>query len=121
MSSGMIAFALLALFAPITMIIAGLLRAQRQDNKDILTHGLPATGTVVGIRNQATRGGQVWTITVEFSVPDHPEPVRFETQIAQSLWFRKPRDIRDLAEGQTVAIHYREKWPSLAVVDQFVS
>jgi hypothetical protein len=117
----MIGFALLAFIAPSAMIFAGLWRSQRQDNTDILKNGIPVTGTVVRIRSHTTRGGQVWTITVEFSVPDHPEPVRFDTQIAQSLWFRKPRQMKDLAEGQTVAVHYREKWPSLAVVDQFVS
>src|SRR5579864_6126345 len=98
----MIGLALLAFIAPGAMIFAGLWRSQRQDNADILKNGLPATGTVVRIGSHTTRGGQVWTITVEFSVPDHPEPVRFDTQIAQSLSFRTPRHIKGLAEGQTV-------------------
>jgi hypothetical protein len=87
--------------------------------RDILEHGVPAIGTVVGIRNFTTRGGRQWIVTVEFAVPNHPEPVRFETGMAGSF-NSTPKPLRNVLEGQSVALHYREKWPSLAVIDEFV-
>ena len=109
----------LAFLTPGTMIWAGAKRSQREDVRDILEHGVRTTGTVVGIRSFTTRGGRQWIVTVEFAVPDHPEPVRFET-VMVGLFNSPPKQLRNVLEGQSVALHYREKWPSLAVVDNFV-
>jgi hypothetical protein len=111
---------LLAFFGPAVFIVAGAARSQRQNQRDILQHGRAAIGTVVSIRTQPIRGGQQWIVTVEFIAPDHPEPVRFDSFFSGTFWFT-PKPVRDLREGQSVALHYREKWPSLAVIDDFVS
>ena len=110
---------LLAFLAPGTMIWAGLRRSQREDVRDILEHGVPAIGTIVGIRNFPIRGGRQWIVTLEFAAPDHPEPVRFEAVMVGSF-NSTPKPLRNVLEGQSVALHYRKKWPSLAVVDEFV-
>jgi len=73
---------LLALLTPGTLIWAGAKRSQKEDVRDILEHGVRSTGTVVGIRSFTTRGGRQWIVTVEFAVPNHSEPVRFETGMA---------------------------------------
>jgi hypothetical protein len=108
---------LLAYFGPLGTILAGLFWSQSEDRRDILAHGLSARGTVVGIRSDSVRGGRLWTVTVEFTVPDRSEPVRFEAQVMQPFWSGTPRWITDHPQGQAVGVHYREKWPSLAEVN----
>jgi hypothetical protein len=93
-----------------------------EDQKDILRHGVSGTGIVTSITSgPLPRGaGRLWTITVRFEPPGHEGPITFQAQAAGVFWFT-PKLVRDLNQGQSVAIHYREKWPSLAVIDAAVS
>ena len=54
--------------------------------------GVATMGTVVAVKRGVIRGG--WPVV--------------------------PQRVRDLPQGQSVALHYRQKWPSLAVIDDVV-
>jgi hypothetical protein len=92
-----------------------------EDQRDIMRHGVAGTGVVTSIESgPLPRGaGRMWTIVVQFEAPGHGGPVSFQTQVGAVFWFT-PRLVRHLREGQSVPIHYREKWPSLAVIDAAV-
>ena len=96
--------------------------ATHEDQRDILRHGVAGTGVVTSITSGSLpRGaGRLWTITVQFEAPGREGPVTFQTQAAGAFWFT-PKLVRDLNQGQSVPIHYREKWPSLAVIDAAVT
>jgi hypothetical protein len=114
---------LVALFVAFNFVPAiAIWAATHEDQKDILRHGISGRGVVASITcGPLPRGaGRLWTITVRFEPPGHDGAVTFDTQAAAAFWFT-PRLVRGLAEGQPVAIHYREKWPSLAVIDAAVS
>ena len=115
----LIPLVLVALLGPIAYIAVGLTRSVQQDHKDIMEHGHAATGTVVAVKRDAIRGGWMWTLTIEFTVPDRSDPVRFEAQASQAFFLHVPQRVKELPQGQSVAVHYRDKWPSLAVIDSF--
>jgi hypothetical protein len=109
------------LVSPIAIIAIGGMKAKRDDDRDILNHGKAAMGTVVAVDEiKGPRGGTMWKVTVEYFVPDQPDPVRTELIAPDIAWTKTIKRIQDLCPGQKVALHYREKWPSLAVIDEFV-
>lgn len=108
------------LIAPIAVMAVNGARAKREDEHDILVHGRAAIGTVIAVDEIAIRGGLAWKITVEYTVSDQPSPVRLEMMAPKIAWTRNIKRIQDLNPGQKVAVHYREQWPSLAVIDDFV-
>lgn len=105
--------------SPMVMIYRGLFRAIRADERDIRDHGIAAQGQVIEIR--CTQGGRnrIWIVTVEFRVPERTEPVHFQVMRPDTI-SGIPKPLRTLNQGQTVPIHYRQKWPSLAVIDELV-
>jgi len=117
------AVGLIALFvSPIAIIAIGGIRAKRDDERDILTHGKAVIGTVIAVDEvKGPRGGPIWKVTIEYIVPDQPDPVRTELMAPEIAWTKTIKRIQDLNPGQKVALHYREKWPSLAVIDDLVS
>jgi hypothetical protein len=117
------AILLIALVAsPIAIIAIGGMRAQREDQRDILTHGKAAVATVISaleIRGQRT--ALVWKVTIEYPIPDRPSPVRVDLMVPEGGWTTKAnKRVQDLTLGDKVAVHYREKWPSIVVVDDLV-
>lgn len=117
-----IVFGILALFLyPIGLMFVGGLTAKREDEQDIMTHGRTATGTVVAVDKVALGKGHAWKITVEFPVPEQLTPVRFEQIVPQNVFSKASRLARALNPGQTVTLHYREKWPTLAIVDNLIT
>jgi hypothetical protein len=65
----------------------------------------------------ANRGQTSWTYTVEFQMPGSEHLTVFDFAAVGS-WLRPPKPA--FKEGDSVAIHYREQWPSLAVIDALV-
>lgn len=115
--------AVLALFMlPLMLICTGYFRAVKADERDIRDHGIATQGRVVEIRRLDGEGGgrtRLWIVTVEFTVPERTEPVHFQMMRPGST-SEPPKEWRNLNEGQLVPIHYRQKWPSLAVIDELV-
>ena len=109
---------IVALFLyPIVLMLVGGLKAKREDEQDIMTHGRTATGTVVAVDEVALGNGHAWKITVEFIVPEQSAPIRFEQIVPQNILSNVSRLARELYPGETVTLHYREKWPTLAIID----
>jgi hypothetical protein len=93
------------------------LQARLDDQRDIKTQGLAATGMIRSVKWATNRGQTSWTYTVEFQVPGAECLTVFNFAVVGS-WFRPPKP--SFKQGESVAIHYREKWPSLAVIDALV-
>jgi hypothetical protein len=106
---------------PIVLMMVGGITAKREDEQDIMTHGRTATGTVVAVDEIALGKGHAWKITVEFPVPEQSAPVRFEQIVPQNVFSKLSRLARELNPGQTVTLHYREKWPTLAIIDNLIT
>jgi hypothetical protein len=107
--------AVLCLFA---LPIVGLIRARKLELADIMKRGVAATGTITGITSYPLpKGGTGWAVTVEFRVPNRGEPVRVTWKTVSLLGSKPPKAIEHLAEGAAIAVHYLQKWPSLAVID----
>ena len=110
----------LLIFPIVFMVVEGY-RAKRDDERDILAHGRATTGTIVAVDEVAgPKGGKFWKVTVEFTVPDQPDPVRFYITSPESGLSKTAKQIAAFCQGQKVPVHYREKWPSLAVIDDLV-
>jgi hypothetical protein len=91
------------------------MRALKKDRRDILAHGQKSIGTVVAIDERAAgRSSLSYVVTVEFTLPEYREPVRFETIFSGSS------EVNKLGVYQQVPIHYREQMPLEAVIDEFV-
>jgi hypothetical protein len=106
---------------PIALITIGGIRAKREDEQDIMGHGRATIGTVTRVEEvPASRAGTIWKVTVEFTVPDKTDPVRVELMAPTVAWTKRIQRIQDLCPGQKVSLHYREKWPSLAILDELV-
>jgi hypothetical protein len=88
-----------------------------EDQRDIKNNGVPATGVIKSVRKSTNRGATQWIFSVEFEAAGHTKPTVFEFAVV-TPWLRSPMPA--LVEGESVAIHYREKWPSLAVIDALV-
>jgi hypothetical protein len=96
-------------------LVLGPWRAQRRDQRDILANGQSAIGTIVAIDViYRGKGGITYGVTVEFTPPDYPEPVRTQIRYAGS------REVDKLGVYQQVPIHFREQMPTEAVIDEFV-
>jgi len=93
------------------------MEALTADQRDIKSNGVPATGAIKSATKSTNRGVTQWIFSVEFEAAGHTKPTAFEFAVVTS-WLRSPMPA--LAEGESVAIHYREKWPSLAVIDALV-
>jgi hypothetical protein len=116
------AIGLIALLAsPIAFIALGGMRAKRDNGRDILARGKAAVGTVIAVDEVTDpQGGSIWKVTIEYTVPDQPDPIRTELVAPEIAWTKTIKRIQDLSPGHKVALHYREKWPSLAVIDDLV-
>lgn len=119
--------ALLSLFLALSVLalfigpVLGLFRSAKLEARDVIAHGVPAIGTVRNVRADRGKGGTLWRITVEFSVPERAEPVQFEAVAMSSLFSRAPpKAIGSLNVGDPVRIHYLTVSPSLAVIDDLV-
>jgi hypothetical protein len=115
-SSWIFVFALLVVVPAIFLyILLGPWRALKRQRRDIRINGKAAVGTVVAIDeiSSAGRYGSRFAVTVEFTPPDYPEPVRSEINFGSS-------EANKLGVYQQAPIHYREQMPSEVVIDEFV-
>jgi hypothetical protein len=89
--------------------------ALRRGQRDILAKGQAAIGTIVAIDQVYPTGryGPRYLVTVEFTPPDYPEPVRFQINYGAS-------EVNKLGVYQQVPIHYRVQMPLEAVIDEFM-
>lgn len=89
--------------------------ALRKQQRAILATGQAATGTIVAMDEiRMPRGAPRYDVTVEFTSPDSPEPVRCRINCSSG-------ETDKLGLYSQVRIHYLQRFPSEAVIDEFVS
>jgi hypothetical protein len=90
------------------------LRAIRKEQRELLSTGQAAVGTIVAMDAIAQgRGGTMYGVTVEFTPAGFGEPVRVQLQLSA-------READKLAVYQQVPIHFRDQIPIVAAIDQCV-
>ena len=119
---GLVVFTAALVAVPIALIIISGKKSKRADEQDIMAHGRATLGTVIAVDEvSGPRGGHFWKVTVEFTIPDQPDPVRIELTAPEIAWTKTVKRIQALNPGQKVPMHYREQWPTLAVIDDLVT